>query len=133
MTSNQKNLDPLENFTDQQIADLGESIDTLDQEERRIIQEKLEEAERQQSLKKPFRRLRASPFEILNRSLFFICLGSFLFSFISIYAVSRLWLFLYITSIISCILYTPNRKALKELLDALPNIADLIKGRGKPR
>ena len=30
---------------------------------------------------------------------------------------------------LSCVFYTPNRKALKELIAAWPNIEDLIKGR----
>ena len=36
---------------------------------------------------------------------------------------------LYLASSFSCIFYTPNRKALKELIAAWPNIEDLIKGR----
>ena len=42
MESNQKGFDPLESFTPQQIADLGQSINTLEQEEKRILQEEQE-------------------------------------------------------------------------------------------
>ena len=34
-----------------------------------------------------------------------------------------------VVSALSCVFYTPNRKALKELIAAWPNIEDLIKGR----
>ena len=42
---------------------------------------------------------------------------------------SKLWFILYVISALSCVFYTPNRKALKELIAAWPNIEDLIKGR----
>ena len=129
MESNQKGFDPLESFTPQQIADLGQSINTLEQEEKRILQEEQEDEKIRKFKNKPFRRLRASPIEVINRSLFFVFLSGFFFSFFSVYAISRWWLCIYIMSLFSCILYTPNRKALKELLDASLNIADLIKGR----
>ena len=38
-------------------------------------------------------------------------------------------LIFYVISALSCVFYTPNRKALKELIAAWPNIEDLIKGR----
>ncbi len=59
--------------------------------------------------------------------LFFI--GSFLFSLFLAYSESKLWFILYVISALSCVFYTPNRKALKELIAAWPNIEDLIKGR----
>ena len=62
------------------------------------------------------------------RSFFLLFLGSFLFSFISVYATSRWWFFWYLISAFSCVLYAPNRKALKELLDAWPNIMNRLKG-----
>ncbi|AAP99710.1 MULTISPECIES: hypothetical protein [Prochlorococcus] len=131
MASIKKVSEPFEDFTDEQIADLEKSIGTLEEESERIIKEEMEEAKRKKAPKSPFKRLRKSPLEIVNRSLFFLFLGSFLFSFSSVYTASRWWFFWYVISAFSCILYTPNRKALKELLDAWPNIEDLIKGRSQ--
>ena len=74
-------------------------------------------------------RLKRSSLEIINRLLFFSFVGSFIFSFFLAYTENKIWFFLYIISAFSCILYTPNRKALKELIAAWPNIEDLIKGR----
>ncbi len=76
-----------------------------------------------------FNRLKRTPLEIINRLLFFSFLGSFIFSFFLAYTENKIWFLLYIVSAFSCILYTPNRKALKELIAAWPNIEDLIKGR----
>jgi len=45
------------------------------------------------------------------------------------YSESKLWFIFYVVSALSCVFYTPNRKALKELIAAWPNIEDLIKGR----
>ena len=42
---------------------------------------------------------------------------------------NKIWFLLYLASAFSCILYTPNRKALKELIAAWPNVEDRIKGR----
>jgi len=81
--------------------------------------------------KKSFRRIKRSPLEIINRTLFLVFIASFLISLVSVYNVNRLCFFVYVFSAFSCILYTPNRKALKELLDVWPNINDLIKGRSK--
>ena len=74
-------------------------------------------------------RLKRTPLEIINRLLFFSFLGSFIFSFFLAYQENKIWFILYIVSAFSCIFYTPNRKALKELIAAWPNIEDLIKGR----
>ena len=76
-----------------------------------------------------FYRLKRTPLEILNRSFFFFFIGSFLFSLFLAYSESKLWFILYLISALSCVFYTPNRKALKELIAAWPNIEDLIKGR----
>jgi len=76
-----------------------------------------------------FYRLKRTPLEILNRTFFFFFIGSFLFSLFLAYSESKLWFILYVISSLSCIFYTPNRKALKELIAAWPNIEDLIKGR----
>ena len=74
-------------------------------------------------------RLKRTPLEIINRLLFFSFIGSFIFSFFLAYIENKIWFILYIVSAFSCIFYTPNRKALKELIAAWPNIEDLIKGR----
>ena len=74
-------------------------------------------------------RLERTPLEIINRLLFFSFIGSFIFSFFLAYTENKIWFLIYIVSAFSCILYTPNRKALKELIAAWPNIEDLIKGR----
>ena len=76
-----------------------------------------------------FYRLKRTPLEILNRSFFFFFIGSFLFSLSLAYSESKLWFILYVMSALSCVFYTPNRKALKELIAAWPNIEDLMKGR----
>ena len=79
--------------------------------------------------KTKFHRLKRTPLEIINRLFFFFFIGSFLFSLFLAFSESKLWFILYVTSALSCVLYTPNRKALKELIAAWPNIEDLIKGR----
>ena len=76
-----------------------------------------------------FYRLKRTPLEIVNRSFFFFFIGSFLFSLFLAYSESKLWFIFYVISALSCVFYTPNRKALKELIAAWPNIEDLIKGR----
>jgi len=76
-----------------------------------------------------FYRLKRTPLEIVNRSFFFFFIGSFLFSLFIAYSESKVWFILYVISALSCVFYTPNRKALKELIAAWPNIEDLIKGR----
>ncbi len=78
---------------------------------------------------KRFYRLRKTSLEIINRLLFFSFVGSFIFSFYLAYTENKIWFVLYIFSSFSCIFYTPNRKALKELIAAWPNIEDLIRGR----
>ena len=74
-------------------------------------------------------RLKRTPLEIINRLLFFSFVGSFIFSFFLAYTENKIWFLLYIISTFSCVLYTPNRKALKELIAAWPNVEDLVKGR----
>ena len=74
-------------------------------------------------------RLKRTPLEVLNRTFFFFFIGSFLFSLFLAYSESKLWFILYVISALSCVFYTPNRKAIKELIAAWPNIEDLIKGR----
>tara|TARA_Y100001978_G_scaffold84457_1_gene75767 strand:- start:2043 stop:2423 length:381 start_codon:yes stop_codon:yes gene_type:complete len=74
-------------------------------------------------------RIRRTPLEIINRLLFFLFLGSFIFSFFSVYTENKTWFIFYVLSAFSCIFYTPNRKALKELIAAWPNVEDIIRGR----
>ena len=84
-----------------------------------------EEIERKNRLS----RIKKTPLEIINRLLFFLFIGSFIFSFISVYSENKTWFVFYVISAFSCIFYTPNRKALKELIAAWPNIEDIIRGR----
>ena len=79
--------------------------------------------------KTKFYRLKRTPLEIVNRTLFFFFIGSFFYSLFLAYSESKLWFILYLISAMSCVFYTPNRKALKELIAAWPNIEDLIKGK----
>ena len=74
-------------------------------------------------------RIKKTPLEIVNRLLFFLFIGSFIFSFISVYSENKTWFVFYVISAFSCVFYTPNRKALKELIAAWPNIEDIIRGR----
>ena len=127
MMAKNNNPEPLENFTNEQFANLGKSIEALDADEQKWIQQKREDAETRRSEKRSFRKLKKSSLEIINRLLFFFFLGSFLFSLVSIYRINHWWFFGYVFSAFSCIVYSPNRKALKELIAAWPNIEDLLK------
>ncbi len=129
MTSNNNNFDPLEDFTKEQFSSLGKSIEALDEDEKRWNQQIREDEETRRSEEKSFRRLRKSSLEVINRLFFFFFLGSFLFSFVSVYLISRWWFIIYVFSAFSCVLYLPNRKALKELIAAWPNIQDIISGK----
>ena len=135
MSSVKKGSEPLENLTSQEIADIVRTNEALDQEKARIIEEEQEtkNSTTRKSSKNRLRRLRKSPLEVINRLLFFIFLGSFLFSFVSVYSLNSSWFFLYVVSAFSCILYAPNRQALKELIAAWPNIEDLLKNRSRWR
>ncbi len=129
-----KNPDSIEDFTDGQLEELVKSNDALDREAARWIKEEKDEEQRKvrerRFAKKPFGRFRKVPLEIISRCLFWFFLGSFLFSFVSVYFASTWWFFWYVVSACACILYAPNRKSLKELLDAWPNIMNLLKNRG---
>ena len=74
-------------------------------------------------------KFKRTPLEIINRLLFFLFIGSFIFSFISVYYENKTWFVFYVISAFSCIFYTPNRKSLKELIAAWPNVEDIIRGR----
>ena len=113
----------------------SDPIDNLEYEkvlEEEIInsyESKFQKYTKEDSKKIKFYRLKRTPLEILNRTFFFFFIGSFLFSLFLAYSESKLWFILYVISALSCVFYTPNRKALKELIAAWPNIEDLIKGR----
>ena len=115
--------------------DQNDPIDNLEYEkvlEEEIInsyENKFQKDTEEESKKIKFYRLKRTPLEILNRTFFFFFIGSFLFSLFLAYLESKLWFILYVISALSCVFYTPNRKALKELIAAWPNIEDLIKGR----
>ena len=115
--------------------DSSDPIDNLEYEkvlEEEIInsyENKLQKDTEEDYKKIKFYRLRRTPLEILNRTFFFFFIGSLLFSLFLAYSESKLWFILYVVSALSCVFYTPNRKALKELIAAWPNIEDLIKGR----
>jgi len=115
--------------------DQSDPIDNLEYEkvlEEEIINSyegKFQNDTKEDRKKIKFYRLKRTPLEILNRSFFFFFIGSFLFSLFLAYTESKLWFILYVISALSCVFYTPNRKALKELIAAWPNIEDLMKGR----
>ena len=125
--------EPFKDFTNQEIADLVKSNDALDQEKAKIIQEEMEKEQKESWERLPRNKFRKtiskSLFEIINRCFFFVFLTGFLLSFVFIYKLNYWWFLLYVISSFSCIFYTPNRKALKELIAAWPNIEDLIKKR----
>ena len=132
MATLKKGSEPLDNLSSKEIEDIVRSNDVLDQENARIIEEEEIEAQRfakTQPSRSLLRRLKKSPLEVINRSLFFVFIGSFIFSFVSVYSINKWWFVFYIVSSFSCILYTPNRQALKELIAAWPNIEDLLKKR----
>ena len=115
--------------------DQSDPIDNLEYEkvlEEEIInsyESKYQKDTEEDSKKIKFFRLKRTPLEIVNRIFFFFFIGSFLFSLFLAYSESKLWFIIYVISALSCVFYTPNRKALKELIAAWPNIEDLIKGR----
>ena len=115
--------------------DSSDPIDNLEYEkvlEEEIInsyESKLLKDTQLDTKKTKFYIIKRTPLEILNRTFFFFFIGSFLFSLFLAYSESKLWFMLYVISALSCVFYTPNRKALKELIAAWPNIEDLIKGR----
>ena len=115
--------------------DSSDPIDNLEYEkvlEEEIInsyESKFQKDTEEDSKKIKFYSLKRTPLEIVNRLFFFFFIGSFLFSLFLVYSESKLWFILYVISALSCVFYTPNRKALKELIAAWPNIEDLLKGR----
>ena len=120
MINNKDKSDPIDNLEYEKV---------LEEEIINSYESKLQKDTLQDSKKNKFYRLKRTPLEVVNRLFFFFFIGSFLFSLFLAYSESKLWFILYVISALSCIFYTPNRKALKELIAAWPNIEDLIKGR----
>ena len=114
MINKKDSSDPIDNLEYEKILE-EEIINSYES----IFQKDTEEG----SKKIKFYRLKRTPLEILNRSFFFFFIGSFIFSLFLAYSESKLWFILYLISALSCVFYTPNRKALKELIAAWPNIA----------
>ena len=120
MINKKDSSDPIENLEYEKV---------LEEEIINSYESKFQKDTEEGSKKIKFYRLKRTPLEILNRTLFFFFIGSFLFSLFLAYSESKLWFILYVISALSCVFYTPNRKVLKELIAAWPNIEDLIKGR----
>ena len=120
MVNKKNNLDPLENLEYQKVIE-EEIINTYEKN--------LQSESQPDNNKTKFYRLKKTPLEVVNRLFFFFFVGSFLFSFFLAYSENKVWFFLYLISAFSCIFYTPNRKAIKELIAAWPNLEDLLKGR----
>ncbi len=112
--------DPIENLEYEKV---------LEEEIINTYESKFQKDTEEDSKKIKFYRLKRTPLEVVNRLFFFFFIGSFLFSLFLAYSENKLWFILYVVSALSCVFYTPNRKALKELIAAWPNIEDLIKGR----
>ncbi len=120
MSGNQNNSNPTGNLDYEEI---------LEEEIINSYENKFEGNSDINNKNKRFYRLKRTPLEVINRSFFFVFIGSFIFSFFLAYSENKVWFIIYLISAFSCIFYTPNRKALKELIAAWPNIEDLIKGR----
>jgi len=120
MKNKKDNSNPIDNLEYEKI---------LEEEIINSYENKFQKNTEQDNKKNKFYRLKRTPLEILNRIFFFFFIGSFLFSLFLAYSESKLWFILYVISALSCVFYTPNRKALKELIAAWPNVEDLIKGR----
>lgn len=120
MIIKKNNSDPIENLDYEKV--IKEEI--INSYENKLQSDNLPPKE-----KVKFNRLQRTPLNIINRLFFLIFVGSFVFSFVLAYSENKVWFILYLISSFSCIFYTPNRKALKELIAAWPNIEDLIKRR----
>ena len=120
MSNKENNTNPTDNLEYDKI--LEEEIITT-------YENKYQSDSRLNEQEKKYNRIKRTPIEIINRLFFFFFIGSFLFSFFLAYSENKTWFIFYLVSAFSCIFYTPNRKALKELIAAWPNIEDIIKGR----
>lgn len=103
--------------------------DVLKEEKINFLELQSEKDENSINKKNKYSKFKRTPLEIINRLLFFLFIGSFLFSFFSVFIENKTWFVFYVISAFSCIFYTPNRKALKELIAAWPNVEDIIKRR----
>ena len=120
MKNKKDNSDPINNLEYEKV---------LEEEIINTYESKFQKDTEEDSKNIKFYRLKRTPLEIVNRLFFFFFIGSFIFSLFLAYSESKLWFILYLMSALSCVFYTPNRKALKELIAAWPNIEDLIKGK----
>ena len=124
MVNKKDSLDPLDNLEYEKV---------LEEEIINSFENKFHIDSESDKQKIKFYRLKRTILEVSNRLFFFCFIGSFLFSFFLAFSANKIWFILYLISGFSCIFYTPNRKALKELIAAWPNIEDLIKGRSLSR
>ena len=120
MTNKKDQSDPIDNLEYEKVLE-EEIINSYESKFQKDIEDDIKKIN--------LYRLKRTSLEILNRSFFFFFIGSFLFSLFLAYSESKLWFILYVISALSCVFYTPNRKALKELIAAWPTVEDLIKGR----
>ncbi len=124
MVNKKNKIDPIDNLEYEKV---------LEEEIINSFENKIQINSSSDKQKIKFYRLKRTILEVSNRLFFFCFIGSFLFSFFLAFSESKVWFILYLISGFSCIFYTPNRKALKELIAAWPNIEDLIKGRSLSR
>tara|TARA_Y100001933_G_scaffold180209_1_gene178728 strand:- start:209 stop:586 length:378 start_codon:yes stop_codon:yes gene_type:complete len=117
------------NKSNSEFLDNVEYKDVLQEEIQNFLEKESEIDDKFDKKKRKLSKFKRTPLEIINRLLFFLFLGSFIFSFISVYYENKTWFIFYVISAFSCIFYTPNRKALKELIAAWPNVEDIIRGR----
>ena len=117
------------NKNNSEFLDNVEYKDVLQEEIQNFLEKESAIDEKFNKKQKKLSKFKRTPLEIINRLLFFLFLGSFIFSFISVYYENKTWFIFYVISAFSCIFYTPNRKALKELIAAWPNVEDIIRGR----
>ena len=117
------------NKNNSEFLDNVEYKDVLQAEIQNFLEKESSIEDKFKSKKSKLSKIKRTPLEIINRLLFFLFLGSFIFSFISVYYENKTWFIFYVISAFSCVFYTPNRKALKELIAAWPNVEDIIRGR----
>ena len=117
------------NKNNSEFLDNVEYKDVLQEEIQNFLEKESAIDEKFNKKQKKLSKFKRTPLEIINRLLFFLFLGSFIFSFVSVYYENKTWFIFYVISAFSCIFYTPNRKALKELIAAWPNVEDIIRGR----
>ena len=117
------------NKNNSEFLDNVEYKDVLQEEIQNFLEKESTIDDKFNSRNSKLNKFKRTPLEIINRLLFFLFLGSFIFSFISVYYENKTWFIFYVISAFSCVFYTPNRKALKELIAAWPNVEDIIRGR----